>query len=254
MFIKKKKLGLALGSGGAKGMAHVGALRALEECGLSFSAVAGTSIGSIVGAMYAKGYSSTDMRELLGKISWKDLAVSVLVSGSVSVVRRILGDWLDESDFSELKIPFAAIATDAESGEERVFREGSVSDSILASSAMPPFFRGVQIRERTYVDGAFVNAVPGDAVRSLGADFVLGIALWPKESYQNSYYITTSGKKVVSAQKGFPACDYLLTPRLDAYTPTSVLGATEMYDIGYECVKKHQNDIFAALKGKKISV
>ena len=140
MFSGKKGISLALGSGGAKGLAHIGALKALEECGLRFCAVAGTSIGSIVGALYAKGYSPTDIAELLRRFDLKSMALSVLAAGTVAPVRDALDSMLDENVFSELRLPFAAIATDADSGEEVVLRSGKVADAVLASSAMPPFF------------------------------------------------------------------------------------------------------------------
>ena len=111
-FKKKRKIGLALGSGGAKGMAHLGALKAFEEEGIEFDVIAGTSIGSIVGAMYAKGYTSTDTRELIRRLDYKNIAISVLVGGTFNPVRKIISDALGSEDFSDLKKPFAAVATD----------------------------------------------------------------------------------------------------------------------------------------------
>lgn len=254
MFSKKKKLGLALGSGGAKGMAHIGALRALEEMGLRFSAVAGTSIGSIVGALYAKGYSSKDMAELLSRLDYKGLAMSVLIAGSVQPARRMLDDILDESEFSELKIPFAAVATDAESGEEVVLDSGNVASAVLASGAMPPFFKGVDLGGKTLVDGAFANAVPGDVAKKLGASFVVGISLSPAKDYEKTFFLTRSGEKKEICQRGIGRCDFLLAPDLSAYSAASVTGAAEMYDIGYECAMRACDDLMRALRAKKISV
>ena len=128
---KNKVLGLALGSGGAKGMAHLGVLKAFEKAGISFGAVAGTSIGSIVGALYAKGYSATDSIELIGKLDYKALAISVLLSGSLDGVKKVFDDVLGESTFDELNLPFSAVATDLNTGEEIIINEGSVSSAVL---------------------------------------------------------------------------------------------------------------------------
>lgn len=247
MFGTKKRVALALGSGGAKGMAHVGVLKALEERGFSFCAVAGTSIGSIVGALYAKGYSATDIGELLKAIDMKSLAFAVLAAGSVAPVKDALDRILDESDFSELALPFAAVATDAESGEEVVLRSGNVAEAVLASSAMPPFFRNVAIGDKMLMDGAFSNAVPGDVARKLGADFVIGVSLSPAERY-------VRGSAAAEPQRGILSCDILLEPDLTAYAPTDVTASAAMYEIGYECVADRFNEITAAMRAHHIKL
>lgn len=247
MFGGKKRVALALGSGGAKGLAHVGALKALEEQGLSFAAVAGTSAGSIVGAMYAKGYSPTDIAELYKSFDLKTLAFSMLAAGSSAPVKRALDAVLDESDFSELKIPFAAVATDTESGEEVVLKSGNVAEAVLASSSMPPFFRSVPLGGRLLMDGAFANAVPGDVARGLGAEFVIGISLSPKERY-------LQGKAGAEPQRGIASCDILLEPDLEGYAPTDVAAAASIYGIGYECAMAKADEIAAALRAKRIRI
>lgn len=252
MFRKKKTLALALGSGGAKGMAHVGALQALEECGVHFSAVAGTSIGSIVGAFYAKGYSPRDISELLRRLDYKSMAISVLTAGSNLSVRNLIDSMLDESCFSDLTLPFAAVATEISNGEEKVFRSGRIADAVLASSAMPPFFKGVEIDGKMYMDGAFVNAVPADVARTLGGDFVIGISLSPAKSYERTEFVLRNGEKKVCMQKGVHNCDFLLEPDLSAYGATDVFSAPVMYDIGYECAMRHADEILSALRANAV--
>ena len=137
---KKIKLGLALGSGGAKGFAHLGAIKCFEENGISFGYVAGTSIGSIIGAFYADGYSSSDILELLKRVDAGEITnlfmLKMDTSGLFNVINRTLG----ELTFEELKIPFKAIATNLDSGNEHVFDSGNVANALCASSSMPPFF------------------------------------------------------------------------------------------------------------------
>ncbi len=252
-FKKKKIIGAALGSGGAKGMAHLGALQALNESGVCIEAYAGTSAGSIVGALCANGYTPADIRQLLAHLDYKGLALSVLTAGSLRPAFAVLEDVMGESEFSELKFPFAAVATDASTGEEIVLRSGSVTRAVLASSAMPPFFRGVEADGRKLIDGAFCNAVPGDVARSLGADFVIGIALSPVSTYCCGEWITTSGKRIAMRQTGFRGCDILLEPDLAAYAATDVFGGARMYDIGYECAMRRMPEIMRLLREKSIS-
>lgn len=254
MFSGKKGISLALGSGGAKGLAHIGALKALEECGLRFCAVAGTSIGSIVGALYATGYSPTDIAELLRRFDLKSMALSVLAAGTVAPVRDALDSMLDENVFSELRLPFAAVATDADSGEEVVLRSGKVADAVLASSAMPPFFKGIRLDDRLLCDGAFTNAVPGDVARALGGHFVIGISLSPAENYACTRFLARSGKEIECRQRGIKSCDFMLEPDLSQFSATDITSAAVMYDIGYECAHSRAGELLDALRAHHIKI
>ena len=137
--LKEIKLGLALGSGGAKGFAELGAIRAFEEHGIEFQIVGGTSIGSIVGAFIADGYSSTDIVELLKTIDVSEIKNTFMLGmdtfGLKSVIDREIGD----KNIEELKKPFVCVATEMESGKERVFLSGNIADALCASGCIPPF-------------------------------------------------------------------------------------------------------------------
>ena len=167
---RKLRIGAALGSGGARGMAHLGALCALEEAGISFDVYAGTSAGSIVGALRARGYTCDDIRELVARIDLKSALLSVASSGTsrpaLALLRRLLGD----CDFSELQKPFAAVATDTSDGSEVVLREGNVAEAVLASCSIPPLFRGVRLGGWTLADGALSTGSPAIA-RGSGGGF-----------------------------------------------------------------------------------
>ena len=247
-------LGLALGSGGAKGMAHLGALRAFAGHGIAFDVIAGTSAGVLVGSMVAGGYSSRDIAELLLRVDVKSMAISMFFSKSLNPVRAALDDMLGEIDFSELKKPFAAVATDTENGAQVVLRAGNVARAVTASCAIPPYFRPVDVDGRRLADGVYSNAVPGDVARSLGANLVVGIALSPVEQYRTIRYETAGGKHIAIEQAGYAACDILLEPDLSAYSPTSVLSAARMQDIGYTCAEQHIDEILEAMRRRKITV
>ena len=142
--IKKErtiKLGLALGSGGAKGYAHLGALKAFEENGIEFDMVAGASIGSIVGAFYCDGYTTTDIEELLKRINYGEIINKLMIKmntdGMVNVIDREIG----YKTIEELKKPYSAVATEIESGDPYIFKSGRVAEATCASSCIPPFFK-----------------------------------------------------------------------------------------------------------------
>ncbi len=234
---KKIKLGIALGSGGAKGFAELGALKAFEENEIEFDVVAGTSIGSIVGAFYANGYTSTDIFEMLRRIDAKEIAnlfmMKMDTSGLFSVIDREIGSL----NIEELKKPFKAVATQLESGEEHVFESGSVALALCASSSMPPFFKPVVIDGVRYIDGAFTNSVPADLVREMGADYVVGIDLSTREhkpSILSKLFPTYQSKVKEPWKKGYDNSDVMLHPDLNEYSAVSFGQAGRMFDLGYQ--------------------
>ena len=253
-------LGLALGSGGAKGMAHLGALKAFAEEGLSFSVVTGTSIGSIVGALYAKGYSWADMTSVVDSVDRGEFAKNLRPFADLSPIEAFLEQYL-EGDFSSLALPFACFATDGGSNECVVLREGKLARALTASSAIPPFFRGVDIGGRKYYDGAFSNAVPADVCREMGAEVVVGIDL--------SAYARADAEKgrverwvgsVVGAitpvrtledakTRGYRAADVMLRPNLYDFRATSIDRAAvdAMFEIGYMEAKSRMEEIRKAI-------
>ena len=179
LFLRKKppvRLGIALGSGGAKGMAHLGALKAFEEAGITFSFVAGTSIGAVVGALLAKGYSAEDMRRIVEAVNRREFSKNLRPFADLSFAERFLENYL-EGDFTTLRLPFAACATDGKDNRLVVLRKGKLARAVTASSAIPPLFKAVELDGRELYDGAFTNAIPTDVCRALGAEFVIGIDL-----------------------------------------------------------------------------
>ena len=177
-----RSIGLALGGGAARGCAHVGVLRAFQEKGITLSCVAGTSIGAMIGAVYASGgldHLEALLLELdpLHLLAYFDVVFphSGLVDGRkvTELLREILGD----RSFKDLSIPFAAVATDIRDGREVAISSGDVIDAVRASIAVPGVFTPFMSGEAVLVDGGLVNPVPVNVVRSLGADFVVAVDL-----------------------------------------------------------------------------
>ena len=164
-------IALALGGGGARGYAHIGVLRRLEQEGFKVRAIAGTSAGGIIGTFYAAGYSPDEMEERLarqdqskffGRSSGEGPSILGL-NGASKVLEEFLGDKL----FDQLKIPCAVVAVDIKSAQEVILREGNVMDAVLASCAVPAIFPPQNIGEYELVDGATLDPVPVSVVRSL---------------------------------------------------------------------------------------
>lgn len=175
------KVGLALGSGAARGWAHIGVIRALEEAGYKPDIIAGCSIGAFVGAACASG--DLDMlEEWVGKLTWQNVLKLLdpswaggLIKGE-KLIDFFRQHFLDH-DFSALQVPFACVATDLANGREVWLKEGSVADAVRASIAMPGLFTPVERNGRLLVDGGLVNPVPVSLCRYMGADIVIAVDL-----------------------------------------------------------------------------
>lgn len=174
------RIGLALGGGGTKGFAHVGVIKALEAQNLRPEMIAGTSAGSVVGALYASGINGFALQELafaLDEAKVKDLNLRNPWEGLI--VGQKLQDYINElvknRSIEQLGKPFVAVATQGGTGQRVDFARGNTGQAVRASSSFPVLFKPTQIAGQTYVDGCLVSPVPVDAVRKLGADIVVAV-------------------------------------------------------------------------------
>lgn len=178
---RRPKLGFALGAGSARGWAHIGVLRALAEAGFKPDLIAGCSVGAFVGAAFAAGRLDQVEAWALGldRRGMFRLADFGLRGGLIKGERinGVFREQFVESEFSDLPIPLAAVATDLHTGQEVWLREGKVSDAIAASIAVPGLFRPVRQDGRYLVDGSVVNPIPVSLCRAMGADIVLAVDL-----------------------------------------------------------------------------
>lgn len=172
------KIGIALGGGAAKGFAHIGVIKMLEANGLTPTVVAGTSAGSVVGALYASGMNAFELQEkavALDETRIRDLQLS---SGGL-VLGQKLEDYVNEQvrrkPLEQMAKPFVAVATRLEDGQRTVFARGNTGQAVRASSSVPGVFQPVTIGKYHFVDGGIVSPVPVDAARQLGADVVVAV-------------------------------------------------------------------------------
>ncbi len=256
IFTKKQvKIGIALGSGGAKGAAHLGAIKAFEEEGIQFSFVTGTSIGSIIGALYALNYTTEQMIKILEEYDITDriniLKMTLTKDSLENTLEKIFGD----KTFADTFIPLRAVACDLDTGEEVVMGTGSLKKALSASSAIPPVFRAVNRMGRRLLDGAYVNAVPCDVCKSLGSDVVIGIALhnYPSNRNIKRYAdLLYRGNGIKEGNRlNFDSSDYTLILPLDNYTSANLKNFNEMYQIGYDTVKDHMEEIKKVISSAK---
>lgn len=184
----KLKIGLALGGGAAKGFAHIGVIKMLEASGIHPDVVAGSSAGSVVGALYASGMDAFALQETAFGLDEAEIRDVRLFSGGL-VQGRALQDYINQllhhQSIEQLKIPFAAVATQLETGQRTVFVRGNTGQAVRASSSIPGVFEPAAINGKHYVDGGVVSPIPVDAARQLGADFVIAVDISTKPSGSN---------------------------------------------------------------------
>ncbi len=209
----RPKLGLALGGGAARGLSHIGVLEAFEECGLPIDVIAGTSMGAIIGAMYATEPNAAAVKRrftnYLQSEAFKDSRFDYLIENNhekdgffdwlsqfarksvfytlimtrnsfihQETTRQNFALLIDDIDLIETAIPFCTTALDLVRGEEYIFKEGSLRQAVTASCAIPGLLPPVEINGRFLIDGGWINAVPVKAARSLGADVVIGVDVY----------------------------------------------------------------------------
>lgn len=213
---------VVLAGGGAKGTAHIGALKVIEECGIPIDIVVGTSMGSIVGGLYSIGYTSDELLDIVRTTDWINLIIdtpdygnqlltskkdheyyllrvaldrSRVLSGTggggiihgrniSSLFKRLTNGVPDYCDFNKFPVAFACVATDAISGQKYVFHEGNLATAMRSSMAIPTVFTPVKVGDAALVDGFVVDNYPVDVARAMGADIVIGVDLVSETSAQ----------------------------------------------------------------------
>jgi len=180
---KRKKIGLALGSGGIKGIAHIGVIKVLKENNIPIDYIAGTSAGAIVGGIYARNRDISDAEQLVRGLGYRDLIRIFfdprlhlgLLRGknAISFLEKYIGD----TKIEDLKIPFRAVASDIQTGKAVVFDKGKLSLAMRASSSVPFIFEPVKYNGHYLIDGGASQPVPVRIVKEMGADIVIAVNL-----------------------------------------------------------------------------
>ena len=256
-----KKLGFALGAGGSRGVSHIGFLRAMEEEGIKPDFISGASMGSVVGACYAKGMSIESMTNIVKKLKISDIFdLSLNPLGGASLLRsqkmrKKLKQHLGSIKFSELVIPFTCVATDVVSGKKVVLGENgddNVCESVVASSSIPSIFKPVVKDKYLLVDGGVIERVPVEEVKNMGADIVVAVdVLGEIRNCDKKYNIFTllsrmfeiTDHEITEHKKKKQKADLYLLPELGNMSQYKLKEIDFAIECGYKLGKENANKI-----------
>lgn len=206
---KKINLGLALSGGGARGLAHIGVLQALENANIPIDFLAGTSMGGVIGAAYASGLSPDEIAEIAEEFKnqrmlWR-LADPTLPRLSIFQGHRLLTffeEKLRAQSFDDLRIPLTLVAVDLNSGEEAYLNSGPLAQAVRSTVSIPGLLAPVEDDGKCLVDGGLLNNLPVDVVRNMGADVVVAVDVLASANDEPSYWQSLSEKRIMNHAAG----------------------------------------------------
>lgn len=238
----RPKIGLALGSGAARGLAHIGVIKVLQKNNIPIDFVSGSSIGAVVGALFCSGTPLDWVIKLLGYLKNRHI-IDISISKRGLIEGKKIEDFLSllikKKTFEELEVPLAIVATDLEKGEKVVFSEGEIVSAIRASISIPGIFPPVVYDGKVLVDGGVVDRVPAGVARAMGADIVIGVDVGfrtgeefrPKNIFD--IIIQTVGiMEMQAVKRKNDKCDLIITPNVKNISPFSITDATESVKAG----------------------
>ncbi len=253
------KIGISLSGGGTRGVAHIGVLKALLEEGIVPQVVAGTSAGSIIGALYANGFTPEQMLDFVEKSKLYKMMTFGLPNGGLtklSYLKSRLEEVFEVDDFSTLNIPLYIAITNLINGQLEIRSSGTLIDVVVASSSIPLVFQPVKIGSDLYVDGGLMCNMPVDVLLP-EVDFVIGVNLMPRTDVnikkvssvwsiaQRCFDLSILGN--TNSQAGL--CDWLIEP--EGIGNISIFQFTkynEIFDLGYQTAKKQIEGLKAAMR------
>ncbi|MCH5154672.1 MAG: patatin-like phospholipase family protein [Clostridiales bacterium] len=263
MFGRKKNVkpavGLVLGGGGARGFVQVGALKAFKEKNIDFDLCVGTSVGSIVGALYCAGVDPEEIIQIADTIDMGDFHGKILFKPNDpmrigEVVTRIIGD----IQIQDLKKPFAAVATDLRTGKQVVIDKGPVKEAVAASSAFPVVYAPLIKGDMTLCDGGLTNNIPADVCKMLGAAKVVTVDVHSSRGSGTDCTGMLDTLKAIlsimsanSSMVGLMQSDVVIAPDTSAFKATRKAGFKEMIELGYNATVAKCKDIKALFNAKK---
>lgn len=258
-FKKKYKVGLCLSGGGTKGFTYIGVFQAFKECGIEFDAVAGTSIGSLFGAIYASKMDLNKLKDTVKDLKNSDFKHSKLgiLPSNMDKLHDLISHIIPFKNIEELKIPYYAVAVDLKTGKEQHFDSGNLASVITGSCAIPGVFLPVKYKNMTLVDGGVLNNIPADVLRMNGCDFVVTIDCNCSRgggTTSNKLFTqlsTTIGIMMASnSEKGLELSDIIICPDLRKYKSLSLDGKEEMIKEGYRATMEMMPEIKKLFSGK----
>ena len=259
LFKRKIKVGVAFGGGGAKGMAHIGVIKAFEEYGLDFEYVAGTSVGSIMGAAYASGMKSSEILKIAKSMKTSDIRTSKVffvpskTEGIESMMRNNFGD----INIENLKKPFSAVAVDIKSTKELCISKGNLAKAVAGSCCVPGIFQPVQFGNYLLCDGGLQNNIPANIPRFFDCDYVIAVdcnstRTYGTESSKTLDVIACALRILMKSNsiKGYLNADLTIACDTKKFKSTELEGIDEMVEIGYRNAIDVMPEIMKIFAGK----
>ena len=257
-FRKNHKIGLCLSGGGTRGLSYIGVFKAFEEYGIKFDAVAGTSIGSLFGAMYASGMTSDEMKKWAMHAKDSDFRKSKLgfLPSKMDNLAEKINQIMPNKKIEDLNIPYFAVAVDVRTGEEKHFSSGDLAPIITGSCAIPGVYCPVKYKNMVLVDGGVSNNIPADVLRANGCDIVITIDCnCTRGGGTNSnslvtQFITSVGIMMVNnSKKGIKLSDLIICPDLKRFSSLKLKGREEMIAEGYGVTIEKIDEIKKIMSG-----
>lgn len=257
---KKIKIGIAFGGGGARGFSHLGVIKAFEEFGLKFDYVAGTSVGSIVGAFYSAGYTYEQMYNVVKNIKEKDIRRNVIpfTPSKIDGVGEIVTNNLGDINIEDLKIPFSAVAVDIKSTKQVCISKGNLAKAVMGSCAVPGIFQPVIFDDMILCDGGLQNTIPADIPRYYGCDYVISVDVNKSRTYGTEstkmFDVIFCSIRILmksNAVRGYLYSDVVVAPETRRFKSTSASGMEEMIDEGYKAAIDVMPKIMEVFSKKK---
>lgn len=240
---RKTKVGLALGGGGARGFAHIGVLKALQEHGIHVDFVAGTSAGAIVGALYASGLSIDKMIEISNSFTLKDIKTSKipLIPNKTEALAEVIRKTLGDIEFKDLTMPFCAVAVDIKSGSEVHITKGNLAAAVSGSCAVPGFFTPVEFENYRLFDGGLLNNIPSNVPKLFGCDVVIAVDInstrgqgTTSTKYFDQLISSIAIMMKSNSLKGYLNADIMIQPDLKRFKSTKIIDVNDSIEEGYK--------------------
>ena len=256
----KAKIGIAFGGGGARGFTHLGVIKALEEHGLKFDCIAGTSVGSIVGAFWASGKNFQELYDIAKQIHQKDIKTNMLpfVPSKTDGIQQIIKNNLGDINIEELKVPYTAVAVDLKSTKQVCISRGNLAKAVAGSCSVPAIFVPVEFEDFLLTDGGLQNTIPADVLRVMGCDYVIAVdcnksRLYGTESSKVSDVVMCSIRILMQSNsiKGYLESDLVIGPETKRFKSTKIEGMDEMIEEGYKETIDMMPQIRALFKKKE---
>ncbi|GGE66408.1 NTE family protein [Priestia taiwanensis] len=258
----RPKIGLALGSGSARGFAHAGVLKVLKEENIPIDMIAGSSIGALAGTLYGAG-SDVERLYRLAQLFKRKYYTDFIVPKMGLIAGNRIKEFMKLMTFGktleELDIPVAVVATDLSTGEKVIFTEGEIASAVRASISIPGIFVPEKIGDRLFVDGGLVERVPVSVARGLGADIVIGVDVSVIKRNQPivSIYDVIMQSIDIMQNEGFRqheiACDCMIRPKVNQFNARTFTQLDEIIEAGEVAAREHIEEIKALIANWKES-